>query len=310
VDLFSGTGIVSWAVKRLGVRIISNDIMGFAAARARCLVGNNRTTFTQDEIQMLLQPNQQGEDYIRRYHGTIFNEASMAFWRSWTANLPKLDSKLKRRVAAIAPVIVILKRQQYGHVRLSPLGTPTGGRTYLDVDLRRETISFLRTTLPLLLHDNGQRNGVHQCDAVQLIRTLRPDVLYLDPPYVCGGGTYEIGFAFYDDLLRFSEGNGHLVVNPYDTKADLQPYTRFENPNEASEGFAKLFRNSLHIPTLIISYNTTSDLCIGEIETLARDYGRIVQTTYIDCSRPTTVAGYNCRTQEILMVCRSGRASR
>jgi len=308
IDLFGGSHIVGWAAKRLGIRIISNDIMHYSAARARCLIQNNETFLSDDELRLLLLPREARKDYVRRYYGHLFNERSLMFWRSWTANLPLIDSDLKRCIASTAPVIVVHKRQKYGHARLSPSGTLCGGQHLRHVDLHLETIYFLRRILPQLVFNNQRQNQVYQEDVLRLVESLEADACYIDSPYACAGGSYEYENAMYDDQVRISSGNGDLVVHPFDGKSELKPYTRFYKPSAAIPAFAQLFRRSRHIPTLIVSYNTSNLVRVGQIETLARDYGRDVETAYIDYPFPTTIAGYDAWTQEVLIVCRSRRA--
>ena len=72
-----------------------------------------------------------------------------------------------------------------------------------------------------LINDNGQKNEAFQMDAIDLIGQVDADVMYLDTPYVCRGGCYEGMMVLFDDWSRNLMGQGQLVINSYDEKADI-----------------------------------------------------------------------------------------
>ncbi|MFH0921045.1 MAG: hypothetical protein V1913_11870, partial [Fibrobacterota bacterium] len=151
--------------------------------------------------------------------------------------------------------------------------------------------------------NNHQKNEVFNEDAVGLIPKINADLLYIDSPYAARGGEYEHHLSWYDDLVQIFSGKANEIINPYDHKADLPLYIKFYNRETAFEGFIKIFQNSRHIPTLLISYNTTSDIDPEELVAIAHTQGRKTSIQYVDYNRPTTKKGKNTKTKEIFLTC-------
>jgi len=306
IDLFSGTGVVGWSVKhQRNIKILSNDIMKYACLRAKVLVANNGITLTQDDLKVLTRPNPHRKNYIECFYGRFMGEHNYTFLDNWAANIPSLNDPIKRDIAAFIPTYNIMSRNEYCAVTFSPLGTLTGYRNYWDIDLKTECLDYAQNIFPLMVYNNHQKNEVYNEDAVGLLPIIHADFLYIDSPYCApgGGGEYEPHLAFYDDLVQIFSGRANEIVNYCDHKADLAPYTKFYNRQTAFEGFVKIFQNSGHIPTLLISYNTTSDIDPEELVVIAHTYGRKTSIEYVDYTRPTTQKGNNNKTKEIFLIC-------
>jgi DNA adenine methylase len=56
IDLFSGSGIVSYMFKSQGRTVISNDYMAMSATFAKAMVENNSATLSLKEAKELLMP--------------------------------------------------------------------------------------------------------------------------------------------------------------------------------------------------------------------------------------------------------------
>ena len=303
IDLFSGTGVVGWSVKhQRKMKIISNDIMKYACLRAKVLVGNNGITLSQDDLKTLTKDNPHRENHIKYFYGRTFGEDNYTFLDNWAANIPSLDS-IKRDIAAFISTYCIMKRNEYGAVTFTPLGTLTGYRNYWEKDLKAECLNYAQNILPVMVFNNHQQNEIYNEDAVGLVSKIHADVLYIDPPYCVKGGKYENDLSWYDDLVQVFSGKANEIVNPYDHKADLPPYTKFHNRQTAMEGFVKILQNACHIPTLIISYNTTSDIDPEELVEWAHTFGRKTSIKYVDYHRSTTKKGNNTKTKEIFLTC-------
>jgi adenine-specific DNA-methyltransferase len=196
---------------------------------------------------------------------------------------------------------------KYAAAHFSPVGHLTGYGHFWDVDLEAETCSFLRTQLPRIIHDNKKRNLAYNEDAIALVSRISCDVLYVDSPYSCRGGSYQECLAFFDDMVRVVSGKGNEIVNRFDGKADLPPFCDFVSRASALSGFAGMFRNAADIPIVIVSYNTTSKVAPEEIIDIARMYGRKVSIEYIPYPLPSPIKG-KCRwTKEVLIKCTRGQ---
>lgn len=306
-DVFSGTGIVSWFLKGRGYRVIANDIMRYPFIRLRALVVNTQTVLDDRDLDLLCAPNGNRRDFIGRYYGETFGSKNSHFLDNWASNIPALMDPLKRDLAVFVPVICVSKYLKYASVTWNSYGQPCGFPEQLPIrwaDIEHDIRSFNEAVLPRLLCTSTRTHVAHNGDAVALIPTINPDLLYLDPPYTCRAGKYERLYAFFDDLATIISGSGELVVDPYDTKCELAPYTRFDSRKLALVGFDDLFAASGHIPYVICSYNTTCDISPDEIAAIARVYRSNVTLKYIERPRPTNVTSGSRMTKEVLILCR------
>lgn len=303
-DLFSGTGIVSWFLKHQGYKIIANDIMRYPFLRLRALIGNNGTTLTADDVQMLREPNADTQGFIQQYYARSLGQENCNFLETWANNIPRLTDPIKKDIAVYVCVTCISAHCKYATAHFNPLGVITGHQRHWEINLEREVCDYALQVFPEFICDNRQQNECHNMDALDLVSKVEADVLYLDPPYACRAGSYEGHYAFFDDLVSALCNKGATISDPYDSKSDLGLYTNFGSRTSAMTGLARLFDRCRHIPCVIFSYNTTSRISSDEIMRAARVYRKDINAQFIPRPRATTIKGNNTHTEEVLMVCR------
>jgi adenine-specific DNA-methyltransferase len=306
LDAFAGSGIVAYAVKRLGIKVITNDILRAQCLRHRVLVKNNTTILSDQDLATLLKRRgfRRGPyRHLCEYYERLFIQKDLEFIGTWASNIPALGSAEKQDMAVLSAIMALHRHQGFAKTNWTPHGMPTGNRDYLDCDLAGDVVEFARDTSPQLVYDNGKDNEAYSVDAVCLVSRVQCDVAYFDTPYVCAAGNYEADLGYFDDLYRILTGAWSGDDDPYDTKAELPPYTRFYTRPDALQGFIALFRAAEHIPVLILSYNTTSGILPKELRTLAANFGREVEEHRVSVRRPTVVSGGDDDTDEVLLVC-------
>ena len=134
---FGGTGIVSAAVKRLGLAVHTNDIMQFQHSGLRALVANNNVVLSDDELGMLSSPNPNRGHFIQDNYRTFFGDDNAAFLDSWAANIAELDDTTKRDIAVFLPPCTVMMEIEHNRCRtsFSPTGTLTGNRHLRGINL-------------------------------------------------------------------------------------------------------------------------------------------------------------------------------
>ncbi len=265
----SGTGVVSWHAKRAGLRVVGNDIRRFAHHQFKVLVANNDTILTEEDLALLTQPIKVAEPWIERLFVGTYGIHNARFLDQWVANIPSLENEAKRDVAAWLPVFCSMRRIKYYAARLSKEGIVAGSERLVQTDLEQDMIISAREILPQLVFDNGHSHQAYNEDVLNLIGRIEADVAFIDTPYCCRGGDYERDLAFYDDLIRICLGRADEVKDVWDGDCDLPPYTNFASRRSAVTGLGQLFLRASHIPTMLVSYNTSSEISIGEIQNLA-----------------------------------------
>ena len=115
LDLFSGSGIVSYMFKAQGKQVISNDYMHFSTTISKALVENNNTVLTERDIALLCDGSTPRNDFVSNtFRGLYFVDDDNRFIDTIRANLPRLRSKAKRSLAMAALVRACLKKRPRG----------------------------------------------------------------------------------------------------------------------------------------------------------------------------------------------------
>lgn len=302
LDPMGGSGVVGWAFKQAGVRIILNDILRSAHLRHRALVANNTEHLTDEDLEVMGTAHAAPVGPFGDRYLPTFGQANARYMDGLVLNIPRLSTPAKRDLATILPIIAAAEGLHYNAYHLSPSGSLTG-QHLAHVDLQESVETFARTRLPRIIVDNGKANEAHWGDALALIPRTKADVMYLDPPYAGESGNYEATCAVLDDWVRCLQGDSADIRNSYDAKADLPPYTPFYRRTSAIVGFMAVFERAEHIPLIIVSYNTTSAVSPAELVAVARSFGRKTNTQRIPHPRPTTTKGMNTSTEEVLITC-------
>lgn len=301
VEPFGGTGCVSYSAKLSGIRVIVNDVLLAAHLRHRAFIANNGVFLTEDDLRLLTGIKKRIGIFHDRYLGTLGN-ANAAFLDGMASRIPDLSEPLKRDIATVIPCLVAAQNLKFNSYRFTAYGGLTGYQHLQSVDMKQEFLDFVHKRLPLIVHDNGLVNEAHQMDAIDLLGQVEADCAYIDSPYAgAKSAVYEPMYCIFDDWSRYLQGRRKEVRNSYDAKADLPPYTRFDRRRSSILGFFSLFEAAQHIPTIILSYNTTSGISPDEIVHIAHSFRRKVTVKSIPYRLPVTTKGKNDYTEEVLI---------
>ena len=301
LEPFGGTGVVSWAAKQSGMRVVVNDVLLAAHLRHRALVANDGTLLNEDDMKLLTENPAKSGPFHERYLATL-GERNADFLDGMVSAIPGLVNQLKQDIATVLPCLIAMQKLKFNAYRFTASGSLTGFQHLQAVDMKQEFLDFATNLLPLLVNDNGLVNEAHQMDAIALMGQTEAGCAYIDTPYASArGGEYESIHAIWDDWCRYLQGRGNEVQNSYDEKADLPPYTRFERRRPAIQGFFSIFDAAQHIPTVILSYNTTSGIAPEELMGIARCFKRNVSITRRKSRLPKTVKGRDAYTEEVLI---------
>jgi DNA adenine methylase len=75
IDLFSGSGVVSYMLKSHGKAVVSNDYMAMSSTLARAMIENNKVTLPVEEAQRLLEPHKPVDRFVETtFKGLYFSE--------------------------------------------------------------------------------------------------------------------------------------------------------------------------------------------------------------------------------------------
>jgi DNA adenine methylase len=254
LDLFSGSGVVSYLFKAQGKAVTSNDYMAFAATFARAFVENNSRLLDADDIERACSKPIKSDNFVSRtFGGLYFSFADNRFIDTVRSNLRRFRNPVKRSLIVAALVRACMKRRPRG------IFTYIGdryddGRRDVRISLHDQFIEAV-DVLNRSVFDNGRTNEALHGDALSLRR--KADLVYVDPPYFSplSDNEYVRRYHFVEGLARNWEGvELQLHTKTKKFRGYPTPFSTHKGTIGALEKIFSAHRNSI----LLVSYSSNA----------------------------------------------------
>ncbi|MCP3678770.1 MAG: Dam family site-specific DNA-(adenine-N6)-methyltransferase [Gammaproteobacteria bacterium] len=254
LDLFSGSGVVSYFFKSLGKTVYSNDYMGMSTTFTKALVENSHHQLSDEEINTLFLPVKDDDKWVQRtFQQRYFSDEDNRIIDRVRQNIQQIRPSKKRAIAMMGLIRACLKKRPRG------IFTYTGMR-YDDgrLDLRKSLADHIETSIKQInaaVFDNGKVHHVKQGDALSVRR--QTDLVYIDPPYYSplSDNEYVRRYHFVEGLARDWKG---VDIQWHTKTRKFKNYpTPFSSRTGAFDAFNQLFhrhQNSI----LVVSYSSNS----------------------------------------------------
>lgn len=254
LDLFSGSGAVSYMFKAQGTQVVSNDYLALASIFGKAMIENNTVTLSDEEISYLLEPNGDSDDFVTRtFDGLYFSPRDNQLIDTLRANIRCLNSDAKRALAMASLVRACMKKRPRG------IFTYTGsryddGRRDLKLSLREHFVAAA-SAINAAVFDNGRENLALRGDAMAC--RFAADLVYIDPPYYSplSDNEYVRRYHFVEGLAcdwRGVEIQEHTKTRKF--KGYPTPFTTESGAATALDYIFKRHRRSV----LLVSYSSNS----------------------------------------------------
>ncbi len=278
LDLFSGTGVVSYMFKTQGKRVLANDYMAFCATYAKALIENNRVRLSTQDVELLCDEDAPTDGFVSKtFRDLYYSNDDNAFIDVVRANIMGLRSPMKQALARAALVRACVKKRPRG------LFTYTGhryddGRRDLQLTLKehfRDAVDLMNAAV----FDNNQRNIARQGDA--MASGQRADLVYIDPPYFSplSDNEYVRRYHFVEGLARDWQG---VEIQEHTSTKKFKGYpTPFRTRQGAHDAFDTLFRRHRR-SILLVSYASNAQPMRDEMLSLMARHKRHVEVVAID----------------------------
>lgn len=303
LDLFSGSGVVSYMFKAQGKRVFANDHMRFAATIAKALIENSDVLLTSADVEQLTAPHPTSDGFVSNtFAGLYFSDDENAFIDRVRANIREIDLPAKRSLAMAALIRACMKRRPRG------IFTYTGdryndGRRDLTLSIREHFLEAVQA-VNAAVFSNGAECVARVGDALAL-RGDDVDLVYLDPPYYSpySDNEYVRRYHFVEGLARDWKG---VTVQEHTTTKKFRSYpTPFSSHAGAATAFRTLFQR-YRKSVLIVSYSSNSLPTLKEMTDLLAEFKANVEVvpvehTYSFGNQGSALARRN-RVQEYLFV--------
>lgn len=254
-DAFSGWCSVSYEAKKRGYQVYSNDILKINYYIAKSLIQNKNQILDDNDVKTIFGGLPYEWFMFKNYSCVFFYPDECKELDLYRKNIELLASEEKKALAFSLMRRAMIRKMPYSRFniqrnKIQQLRDEEW--SYLKYKRKRayHNISFKEHFLDHLkeynnaVFDNGKENIVYNQDIFDLLKEIKADLIYLDPPYTWTMNNY---FGFYGLLDEF--------VN---TKT-LKPFkNNFIEKKDSLVLFDKLFSNLQNFKYWMLSYNNTS----------------------------------------------------
>ena len=278
IDLFSGSGIVSYMLKSEGKAVISNDYMALGSTFSKALIENNSEILPLKLAKKLLCKNEKNDKFVQsNFKDLYFADEENILIDNIRANIRGLRNPYKKALALSALCRACTKKRPRG------IFTYTGNR-YDDgrKDLKTSIEDHFINAVDIFnnaVFDNKKINLSIRKDAMDL--TSSGNFVYMDPPYysLCSDNEYIRRYHFTEGICCNWEG----VEMQWHTKTKkFKNYpTPFSNKENAKDAFDKLF-DKYKKSIILVSYSSNCLPTLDEMVEMLAKYKKDVKVLSID----------------------------
>ena len=280
LDLFSGSGVVSYMLKAQGKQVISNDYMAMSHVFADAMVENSSTVLTSEEVEWLLTDHGTDMFVEQTFRGLYFSDQDNHLIDVIRANIKSMEDENKQALAMSALIRACTKKRPRGLFTYVGLKTSNDdGRRDLVISMEqqfRENADAVNNAV----FDNGLENLSIRGDAMNVLGIV-PDLVYMDPPYYSplSDNEYVRRYHFLEGLA--CDWQGVKIQQHTKTKKFKSYPTPFSSRDGAAEAFDKLFEK-YRTSILIVSYSSNSEPTKEELVEIMKRHKEHVEVVPID----------------------------
>jgi len=276
-DAFSGSGVVSYYLKKKGMQVISNDFLKSSFLYAKALIENNKVVLSERDIDLLISKNKNKKTYIEdNFSEFFYTKNECIFIDNIIANINELNDEYKKALAFSCLIRTCIQKIPGGKFRggLLKYRNPSFKhyRPKFTKEIKETFLHFVKQFNEAVL-DNNKENKAYNENIFDLIGNIKTDVVYFDPPYGGSGFDYEKDYFFIELIARY-----YGQINEFFGKSKVYKNLQFSGFNKRvllKDSFEKLFWSAKHIPIWVISYNNRSLPPFDEFISMIKKYKKI-----------------------------------
>ncbi len=254
LDAFSGSGVVSYAMKAMGYSVTSNDFLAFPGIIASAAVANQKTVLNKNDVARIIGPAADDRDFISRtFEGLYFTGSDLTFLDSAWSHIDLLKGT-KRSIAIASLVLAAARKQPRGVFTFTQLRYDDGRR-----DLRlplREHFVEAAAEYNRIVFDSGRQCRATHSDVFS-VDPRGYDVVYLDPPYAPprDDNCYIKRYHFLEGLSVY--WRGVEIMEDTMTKKLVKRFTPFSYKHTIVDALERMFEH-FRDSTIVLSYSSNA----------------------------------------------------
>lgn len=292
MDLFSGSGSVSYLLRTMGKNVVSNDYLKYNANTSRVFLSkytDAELEYVKNNLKKLFTSRPKNELFLVRenYKNIFFTEKENKEIDYFCSN-SKFEPKRLQPIYVYAVGQALLKKRPYNLFHRANLKMRTknvkrnfGNKTTWDTPIVEHALKTIDELLRLDLNNLPLGKIISQ-NTSQLSKFPKNiDLIYMDPPYISNkGNTID-----YCDFYSFLEGLiDYDLFSSCTSKAKHKPLitleTAWSHKEKAIEELQKIvskWKNSI----FIFSYRNDGAISAEQIRQVFSDSGRTSKTKII-----------------------------
>lgn len=278
LDAFTGSGVVAYTLKAMGVSVTANDFLIFPTVIAEATVVNQRTRLMPADIEKIVGPPADGRDFISStFEGLYFTAEDRLFLDSAWSHIDSMRGH-KRALALSALLLAAARKQPRGVFTVTNLRYDDG-RRHLRLPLRDQFIEAAEAYNAVVFDSSRPcfvtRGNVFDVDPSGY------DLVYLDPPYAPprDDNCYIKRYHFLEGLSVY--WRGQTILQNTRTKKLAKRYTPFSYKSTVVEALRRTFKRFAG-STIVLSYSSNAVPDAHTIESLMRAAKSDVEVREID----------------------------
>ena len=291
LDAFGGTRSVGYMFKKQGKQVFYNDYLKFNNIIGLALIENNNIFLNEKDLNFILQKH----DYINyptfihdTFHDIYFTDEENMWLDQVITNIYQFENKYKQSLAFFALFQACIIKRPYNlfhrknlYVRTAEIERSFGNKKTWDTPFEKHFLKFVDEANNAVL-DNKKNNLAFRKDIFDW-DYAKPDLVYIDTPYISSKG---IGLNYFD-FYHFLEG-----IMEYDEWANLidckskhkkikNEKNEWCNKGQIHNAFQNLF-NKFQDSLLVISYRDDGIPTTQELIEMLKKLGKQVEVKKMD----------------------------
>lgn len=286
LDLFGGTGVVSYYMAQKGKEVIYNDVMAFNSEIAKALLCSPKGIFTENDIQTVLRdnPDINYHHYIRDLFDDIYyTQSENDIIDRAVQNILTLPDEKRSSAYYVLFQSCIIKRpfnifhRKNLNLRENHVESRFGNKITWEKSFETLFGSFTKelnnTQFVELPH-------VRVTNSTALELEDHADLVYIDTPYFSRKNTfisYHNRYHFIEGLMHYDEIPNHINYSKANREMDFGMCSEFEKKSMYIPNLHRLL--DFHRDSVIaLSYTTNGYPSVVELGQIMRQHKERVQT--------------------------------
>jgi len=254
-DAFSGGGSVGYCAKKRGFKVISNDIMSVNYLLSKALIENSKEKLEEKDLDIIFTGKPRKGFMYKNYSNVYFFPQECMELDLYRKNIDNLSSDFKKALAFSLFRRSMIRKMPYSRFSIDwnkikqlrdedySYKNYKRRRSYHNKPFKFHFLENLKAYNDAVFN-NGKKNIAYNQDIINLLKVIKADIIYIDPPYI---GTMNNYFSFYG------------LIDEYIQSKKIKPFNNnFIDKSKSLLLFDNLFSKLTNFKYWILSYNNNS----------------------------------------------------